>query len=57
MAAQHRRILEALIQRDWPASRRAISDHIRSQGLVLHMLLERPDRKVKAGAATTPDTP
>jgi len=57
MAAQHRQILEALIQRDWPASRRAISDHIRSQGLVLHMLLELPDRKAGPRRPASTATP
>lgn len=57
MAAQHRQILQALIQRDWPASRRAISDHIRSQGLVLHMLLELPDRKAGQGDSRVSQTP
>jgi len=57
MAAQHRQILEALIQRDWPASRRAISDHVRSQGLVLHMLLELPAREAGPGDSCARYTP
>ncbi|MCX7017219.1 MAG: GntR family transcriptional regulator [Candidatus Sumerlaeota bacterium] len=41
MAAQHRRILKALIQENWARARQALSKHIRTQGPVLMMALER----------------
>lgn len=39
MARQHRAILEALIDRDWPAARRALAHHIRSQQPIVEELL------------------
>jgi len=39
MARHHRQILRALIRRDWPRARKALSDHIRSQGAVFTKLL------------------
>jgi DNA-binding GntR family transcriptional regulator len=41
MSAQHRRILRALLARDWPAARRALSQHIRAQEPVLQKMLAR----------------
>ena len=41
MSAQHRRILRSLLARDWPAARRALSQHIRAQEPVLQKMLAR----------------
>ncbi len=41
MAAQHCRVLEALILRAWATARRALAEHIQAQALVLRGLLER----------------
>lgn len=41
MARQHREILQALMDRDWPGARRALARHIRAQRPVVRRLLER----------------
>jgi DNA-binding GntR family transcriptional regulator len=41
MAAQHRRILEALLRRDWEAAARALAHHIRCQRPVLRRMMQR----------------
>jgi DNA-binding GntR family transcriptional regulator len=46
MARQHRSILRALIEKDWPRARRALSHHIRSQQPIIETLLAQ----LKAGA-------
>ncbi len=45
MVLQHRRIIEALIARDWIRARRLLSEHIRAQGPVLMKLVERGSHK------------
>jgi DNA-binding GntR family transcriptional regulator len=49
MAGQHRRILRALIDRDWPAARRALSEHIRAQEPVLSRMLARMRQRPGGG--------
>jgi DNA-binding GntR family transcriptional regulator len=39
MTAQHQRILEALLENDWPRARAELSQHIRAQKAVLQTLL------------------
>jgi DNA-binding GntR family transcriptional regulator len=41
MAGQHRRILQALLRRNWDAARQALAHHIRSQRPVLKKLMDR----------------
>lgn len=41
MAGQHRRILRALLRRDWEAGRRALAHHIRCQRPVLKRMMDR----------------
>jgi DNA-binding GntR family transcriptional regulator len=41
MARQHRAILRALIQRDWPRARRALARHIRDQRPIVRKLMLR----------------
>lgn len=41
MARQHRAILRALIDRDWPRARRALAEHIRGQGPIVRELILR----------------
>ncbi len=41
MAAQHRRILKALIDQDWPRARQALSRHIRCQQPIIEKLLRQ----------------
>ncbi|MBI3856923.1 MAG: GntR family transcriptional regulator [Planctomycetes bacterium] len=41
MAAQHRRILQALLRRDWDGARRALAHHIRCQRPVLKKMMDR----------------
>jgi DNA-binding GntR family transcriptional regulator len=45
MVLQHRRIIEALIARDWKRARRLLSQHIRAQGPVLMKLVEKGSHK------------
>lgn len=47
MAAQHRDILKHLRAKEWDEAGHALSEHIRSQGVVLHSLLEL-DRSIKS---------
>ena len=47
MARQHRTILRALLEKDWPRARRALSHHIRSQQPIIEKLLAQ----LKAGEA------
>ena len=44
MARQHRRILRALIAKDWTSARRALALHIRAQGPIVRELLRRLGR-------------
>ena len=49
MAAQHRDVLLALIDRDWPRARRALAHHIQAQEPIVRELLQRltrPSQKV-----------
>jgi DNA-binding GntR family transcriptional regulator len=41
MAAQHRRVLEALLRRDWKGAREGLAHHIRSQRPVVHRMMRR----------------
>jgi DNA-binding GntR family transcriptional regulator len=41
MAGQHRRVLQALLRRNWDAARQALAHHIRSQRPVLKKLMDR----------------
>ncbi len=49
MARQHRDILRALLDQDWPRARRALAKHIRAQRPVVRRLLERVGRESAAG--------
>ncbi len=49
MARQHRDILRALIDQDWPKARRALAKHIRAQRPVVRRLLERIGHDTAAG--------
>jgi len=44
MARQHRKILRALIARDWRRARRELTRHIRAQRPIVHQLLQRVGR-------------
>jgi DNA-binding GntR family transcriptional regulator len=44
MARQHRAILQALLDRDWPRARRALSEHIRDQRPIVRDLMQRLSR-------------
>lgn len=57
MAAQHRWILQALIAKDWSRARRAISAHIRSQGVLLKRLLSLTAPKPRQREARVSETP
>ncbi len=50
MAEQHRVILEALIARDWPRARAALSRHIRAQRPIVKALLRRIGQSEPRGA-------
>jgi DNA-binding GntR family transcriptional regulator len=50
MAEQHRAILEALIARDWPKARAALSRHIRAQRPIVKALLRRIGQSEPRGA-------
>jgi DNA-binding GntR family transcriptional regulator len=41
MACQHREILQALIEKDWPRARRALAHHVRAQKPIVEELLRR----------------
>jgi DNA-binding GntR family transcriptional regulator len=43
MVRQHRQILQAVAARDWPKSRRLLSEHIRAQGPILLKLLKKEE--------------
>lgn len=49
MARQHRAILRALLDRDWPRARRALARHIRAQRPLVHRLLDLISRNSAAG--------
>jgi DNA-binding GntR family transcriptional regulator len=44
MARQHRKILRALLARDWPSARRELTRHIRAQRPIVGSLLQRIGR-------------
>jgi DNA-binding FadR family transcriptional regulator len=44
MAKQHRKILRALLRKDWPRARRELTRHIRAQRPIVHDLLLRIGR-------------
>jgi len=50
MAAQHRQILKALIDQDWPRARQALSHHIRSQQPIIEKLLRQLQGNPAAGS-------
>ena len=45
MARQHRRILRALLAKDWPAARRELTRHIRAQRPIVRDLLSQSGPK------------
>src|SRR5277367_398275 len=44
MARQHRKILRALLSKDWPRARRELARHIRAQRPIVRDLLQRIGR-------------
>jgi DNA-binding GntR family transcriptional regulator len=52
MAAQHRAILQALIDQDWPRARKLLAHHIRAQQPIVEELLQQLGRKgARAGSS------
>jgi DNA-binding GntR family transcriptional regulator len=49
MARQHREVLRALMDRDWPGARKALARHIRAQRPVVRRLLEQMGKDSAAG--------
>jgi DNA-binding GntR family transcriptional regulator len=60
MAAQHRAILQSVLDRDWDTARAALSEHILAQGpvvkQVIKLLEEEPERLLKIAPAPEPIT-
>jgi DNA-binding GntR family transcriptional regulator len=54
MARQHRAILRALLDEDWPRARRALSEHIRAQRPIIQELLRRIGRRDDARGPEDP---
>jgi DNA-binding GntR family transcriptional regulator len=49
MASQHREVLRAMLDDDWPSARRALSRHIRAQEPIVLELMRRIGRSVVTG--------
>jgi DNA-binding GntR family transcriptional regulator len=49
MACQHRKILRALLAKNWPRANRELARHIRAQRPIVHDLLQRIARTAAAG--------